>query len=152
MNINDGSCMEKGGEREGIIRMVMALKDDGRPIDPEDLLKQMKVYYAGSGRKGPSRALVLNMIREQAHLLKLDEHLALKALTRLIPTIEGRKRALDLVSQMIISKKPFSEKQKITLARLRKILGLQYFYLERFKPPNLHEQRFIIRKRVDKLM
>jgi len=144
--------MEKGGEREGIIRMVVALKDDGRPVDPRDLLKGMDLFCAGSGRRRPSRALVMNMIREQAHLLEKDEHLALKALTRLIPTIEGRKRALDLVSHLIIAKRPLSEKQRRTLARLRKILGLQYIHLERFNPPDMHEKRFIIRRRIDRLM
>jgi hypothetical protein len=144
--------MEKGGEREGIIRMVMALRDDGRAIDPEDLLKEMKVFCTCSGKKRPSRTLVRDMIREQAHLLKMDERLALKALTRLIPTIEGRKRALDLVSRTIISKKPLSERQKMTLARLRKILGLQFIHLERFKPPNMHEQQIISRKKIGRLL
>lgn len=140
--MKDGSLMERGGEREGIIRMVIALEHADGTIDADVLFRDIRMFPSDSGFRKPTKAVFLHVFREQSRLLEMDERMALKALTRLIPTIEGRKRALEMVSRIILSEKPLSEKQKIMLARLRKILGLQYIYLEKFRPRRKFRGKF----------
>jgi pimeloyl-ACP methyl ester carboxylesterase len=116
------SIMEKGGNEEGMIRIVMALEDSDHAIDRDALYEDERLLESSEGFKKLSRKEFLRIVGEQAHILQIDEDKALKALEKLIVSPQDRKTALTMTQKILSSGSGMTKLQKATLARIKKAI------------------------------
>jgi hypothetical protein len=115
--------MDEGGLREAVVRILLYAGSDEPRVDVRGfrMAERVRDQHVGSDRlAGPERR---ELVREQFFLLLLDEAEALAALPRMLPSANDRRKALDMVREILSVKGDLNDERRARLARVEAILN-----------------------------
>jgi tellurite resistance protein len=119
------SRIEQGGFVEGWARIVAALMQGSGGINERELEAGRQVREQDPRLNVLSLAERKRLLKEQAHMLQLDEDGALRALPKLLSTPEERRQAWAIAKQIALGDGVVDDRQRVTLDRLSKALSLE---------------------------
>ncbi|MGO9018526.1 MAG: DUF3141 domain-containing protein [Syntrophobacteraceae bacterium] len=119
------SYFEQGTPLDGVVRMLLYQGSDTKVVDerPFRLIQQF-IREAPTDRR-PTLAQLKQAFRRQMFILLLDEERAVNALPKLLPEIDQRHRAFELVRQIATARAgKLNDSQEKRFRRLEEILGV----------------------------
>jgi len=95
------SRVEEGGSLEALIRIMIHVRESGRPVDERGF--QMLRRIGREHREGERVSLdrLREILKEQVFLMELDGERALAALPKLVPTAQLRRTVVEAVQQLL---------------------------------------------------
>ncbi|MCU0837462.1 MAG: TerB family tellurite resistance protein [Rhodospirillales bacterium] len=118
------SRIERGGFVEGWARIVAALMLGSGGINERELEAGRQVREQDPRLSGLSVAERKRLLKEQAHMLQVDEDRALRALPKLLTSSEERRQAWTIAKQIALGDGVVDDRQRVTLDRISKALAL----------------------------
>jgi pimeloyl-ACP methyl ester carboxylesterase len=119
------SYIDQGTPLDAVVRMLLYQGSDIKVIDerPFRLIQQF-IREAPSDRR-PTLAQLKQAFKRQMFLLFLDEERAVNALPKLLPEMDQRHRAYELVHQIATARAgKLDDSQKTRFRRIEEILGV----------------------------
>ena len=119
------SRIDQGGFAEGWARIVAALMQGSGGINERELEAGRQIREQDPRLNVLSLAERKRLLKEQSHMLELDEDGALRALPKLLATPEERRQAWTIAKQIALGDGVVDDRQRVTLERLSKALALE---------------------------
>jgi hypothetical protein len=121
--IEHESYFEKGTPLDGVVRMLLYQGSDTRVVDERPFRLIQKFICEARDDKRPTLAQLKQAFRRQMSILLLDEERAVNALPKLLPEIDERHRAFELVRQIATAREgKLNDSQEKRFRRLEEIL------------------------------
>jgi len=119
------SYIEKGTPLDGAVRMLLYQGRDTQVVDerPFRLIQQFIREAPADGR--PTLAKLKQAFRRQMFILLVDEERAVNALPKLLPEMDQRRRAMELVRRIATAREgKLDDSQEKRFSRIEEILGV----------------------------
>jgi hypothetical protein len=95
------SRVEEGGSLEALIRIMIHVRESGRPVDERGFQMLRRIGREHRESERVSLDGVREILKEQVFLMELDGERALAALPKLVPTAQLRRSVVEAVQQLL---------------------------------------------------
>ena len=114
--------MDRGGVVEAFVRAVMYVARPAGRVDERGFAALQEVAAMLPPDQRPGLARFKEIVREQSLALELDEERAIRALPRLAPGEEDRRRVLGGLDHLLSYRPPLTADQQARLRRVKSLL------------------------------
>lgn len=117
-------AMEKGGFKEAVIRIFLAVAAADRSIDQREYAVAQKIIQTNDRLNHLKPAELKRLVKEQAGLVGHDRAEAIRTLTKLLPNKADRIEAFEIANSIATADMEVDEKEKALLADIQQALKL----------------------------